>query len=220
AATQSEVPQLMAAETQTIKDGAELQQRENARDRQLLYDQLTSQDEVVAVLHEQAVAIAQQKLVTEQAYLHLEAALDEALATQDQSNGGPQHAPSFEDDECLKVLSPAEKALNLLDKMMHGVQVVNRLDQHGLGADEDVNASLTQMLASAPRAKLSRSDSLLSLDVLEGSATPHLGGEQPPPPAQQMGCDPSSPHPGQRGPMLRRRSALPLIQAQAIAMLP
>ncbi|GFH17467.1 hypothetical protein HaLaN_14112 [Haematococcus lacustris] len=82
------------------KEGAGLQHLEKYKDRQLLFDRLALQDKViaqltrqVAVLHEQAIAITQQKLVTEQAYLH-----------------------------CLKVLSPAERVLNLLDKMMHGVQ--------------------------------------------------------------------------------------------------
>ncbi|GFH24705.1 hypothetical protein HaLaN_22552 [Haematococcus lacustris] len=84
-----------------VKEGAGLQHLEKYKDRQLLFDRLALQDKViaqltrqVAVLHEQAIAITQQKLVTEQAYLH-----------------------------CLKVLSPAERVLNLLDKMMHGVQV-------------------------------------------------------------------------------------------------
>ncbi|KAJ9515550.1 hypothetical protein QJQ45_021631 [Haematococcus lacustris] len=227
-----------------VKEGAGLQHLEKYKDRQLLFDRLALQDKViaqltrqVAVLHEQAIAITQQKLVTEQAYLHLEAALDEALASHDQSNGAPQHAPSFEEEGCLKVLSPAERVLNLLDKMMHGVQVTMQevvavrkavlAGGFNLLAPTDLDQQASGMQGKGGTLSVDHYktvqgfggwEGLTPRDSLAGrlQATTHAGEEDP----MATSVSLYSPAPGQqRGPALRRRSALHLIQAQAMAML-
>ncbi|KAF5833462.1 hypothetical protein DUNSADRAFT_10217 [Dunaliella salina] len=122
-----------------------------------------------AVLEERAELLAAQNAAQEEAYLRMGEALEEALIQRDENQGAPKY-------KGFHVETPAEKALELLDKILHGIhpgmrevlevrdsilmagtdlrvplrledQVVQELGQ-STPVDTEVAAALTQLLAA------------------------------------------------------------------------